>query len=432
MSEKFVWKARLYIGTSIFDGLLSNVPEASEAAITLFEKCKYRTEYEGLISPFTIFELRKRYNDKQFQKVIDWAVKYDLNLVAFHSFREVDHLVGIYFNKKILPKELEFDYFHIASCTYLNIDFYVCWNIEDLINYRTFNKFFHSHLGTGYQSAIKLRTPEFLIGKTYSVFPFQIIQNTYPSKIALQKEVENHTSRTRTEYVQTATDKLILDSIPRIGLPNKRFYPSRQPLLKIDNVEFNFQVKSYEKEIEKKEIPLLGDIRVDMYHNYHLFQLTTLEGSELLKNKQVEIYSHFPVDLSSEEHAKYSIKKNTHFINWLLPQLRTFIEKPIATFPELEENFVKRNSFKEIDEQIHRSVGYDYNDVKLAKEKAIELTEYITKGQWARYNSFSIFNPWSDLNGYGEYDSIFCNHTHLIIEKEGKEIWILMVISHIP
>lgn len=428
--SKEAWKPRLYIGTSIFDGLISNLPSAKDCTIQLFEKCKDRIEYEGLISPFTIFELQKRYDEPTMQKVINWALEYNLNLISFHSFKEVDFLVEKYANNNILPKELEWEYYHVASCTYLNIDFYVSWNTEDIINYSTFNKFFHQHLSTGYRSAIKLRTPEFLVGKTCTDYLHLVLEKTFPSKASALEEIQLDTIPEKTKYVQTIVGQSLKNRIPIIELPNKRFRPSRQPLLKLDEVELKFQVKSYEKEIEQKEIPLLGDIETGFYSLFHLFHLQTLEGEELLKNKLIEIFSHYPVNLSGSEHVKYANKKSTHFLNWLLPRIRGFIEKPLATFPKIEESAVKRNYYKEIDEQFHRSI--DYNDIKLAKEKAIELTEFITKGQWAKFHPFTVHAQWCDINNFDDNSDIFHNDTHIIADSEGKEIWIVMMISHIP
>ena len=189
--------------------------------------------------------------------------------------------------------------------------------------------------------------------------------------VALE-EIQNDTIVGKTEFVQNAVNQSINNSIPKIGLPNKRFRPSRQPLLKLEDVKLNFQVKSYNKEIEEKAIPLLGDIGTGFYHKYHLFHLQTLEGEELLKNKQIEIFSHYPVNLTTEEHLKYANKKSTNFVNWLLPRIRNFIESPTTTFSKLQEESVKRNGYKEIDSQFHRSI--DYNDVEFAKRKAIDLS----------------------------------------------------------
>ena len=124
-----MWKPKIYIGTSLFDMILSEKKELKRCSIVLLDKCKHQDQYEGFISAFTLFELSKRYDTKKLKIVLNYIKNYDLKFIEYRSPKEIDYLVANYSNASFFPKELSIEYFHISTCAYLNLEFYVCWNI---------------------------------------------------------------------------------------------------------------------------------------------------------------------------------------------------------------------------------------------------------------------------------------------------------------
>lgn len=420
-----MWKPKIYVGTSIFDMILSQKEELKRCSILLLEKCKNQSEYEGFISAFTLFELSKRYD---IEKVINYIKKYDLRLIEYRNPKEIDYLAANYSNKSFLSEELNIEYFHISTCAYLNLEFYVCWNINRVINFPIFRSILHSHIPRGYRSNIKLKTPEYFISKECSESSYEIIQKSIQSKIKAASEIESMKIEERSKYVQTVANQLVSGSLQKTTLPNEKIRPARIPVMGINDIELEFEVTSFEKEIKNKTIPLLDldykDTGFGM--DYHLFKLKIVKGAELLKNKQLELIYHLPTKYTAEELKEITSERNKKFIDWVLPQLRTAIDNSTDEFEGIPKESIQRYSYREIDYKFASSMWGE--SIKKIKTKSLELALFITQNAWQYYQGFSFPKSWCSQNKYFDHGE----NTHLIIEKEGKEIWIIMINTIIP
>jgi hypothetical protein len=420
-----VWKPKIYIGTSIFDMIFSQREELKRCSILFLEKCINQKEYEGFVSAFTLFELNERHD---IEKVIHYVKKYDLKFIAYRYPKEIDYLAANYLQKPFLSEELKIEYYHISSCAYLNLEFYVCWNINKVINFPVFRSILHSHIPRGYGSNIQLETPEYFIADECSESSNQIIQKSIPSKVRIATEIESEPIGKRSEFVQSIVNRLISDSFPRTILPNEKISPARIPILEADNIELEFEVTSFEQEIKSKSIPLLDldyeDTGFGM--DYHLFKLNVIKGAELLKKKQLELIYYLPTKYTEEEFKEIISERNKKFIDWILPQLRNAIDASNNEFAEIPKGSIQRYSYKEIDYRLSTSIwGVS---IKKIKEKSLELTLLITQNAWQFYQGFMFENSWCKHNNGFDHGE----NTHLIIEKEGKEIWIVMINTIIP
>ena len=193
--------------------------------------------------------------------------------------------------------------------------------------------------------------------------------------------------------------------------------------LKQEKIEFN--VTTFEKEIEKKKIPLLDldyeITRVDMH--YEMFKLDVTRGSSLLMNKQVNLIPH--IHSKSEENLKKDRKiKIEEFTNWILPQIRTAIDFSNQKFKAISQDSIKHRPYWELD----HSLWFQSNSTTLVKKRAIDLISYITSDQWNKYHSFSLFDSWCFQNSSTD---LWYNYTHLIVDKEGEEIWVIMMLEYL-
>jgi hypothetical protein len=351
-----------------------------------------------------------------------------LKYIEYRNPKEIDYLAANYSHKSFLPYDLNIEYFHIATCSYLNLEFYVSWNVNKIINFTIFRNILHAHISRGYRSNIQLETPEYFISEECSESSIEIINKTVNSKIKAISEIENIPIEERSKYVQVIGDNLANENFQKVILPNEKIRPARIPVLEIDDVELEFEVTSFKKEIENKSIPLLDldyeDTGFGM--DYHLFKLEVVKGQELLKNKQLELIYHLPVKYTAEEFKEITSERNKKFIAWLLPQLRSAIDESNDEFAEIQKESIQRYSYREIDYKLSTSIWGE--SIKRIKTKSLELALLITQNAWQYYQGFMFPNSWCKQNKGFDHGE----NTHLIIEKEGKEIWIVMVNTIIP
>lgn len=424
-----MWKPKIYIGTSLFDCILSSHKESASISLELIQRCKDQFMYTGFVSPFTIYELEKRYTKEQINSLVSLLNENHIWLINYGSPIEIDHLVNWYKNSEILPESIQLDYYHLATCSYLNIEFYVCWNKIEIANFQTFRKIVHTHKPHGYRSVIHIETPEYFTERENTENTFNIIEPSLSSKKECLDEINNFPVGQRALFTQQKVMEIGNLIFNKINLPNKEFLPARIPLLDLSEVELRFETKSFDQIIKDQSIPLfdLNYNATTFEMDYHMLELTTLQGEVLLKNKQLEIIYHLPVGFSEADPNNIKQERISKFINWLLPQIRCAFDHTKIEFPEIKSERIRSYSFNEIDFMLAQSV--DTKSIKEAKSKAIELTDFITGGAWQEYQGFIFSGEWCNLNsgfGYG------LNDTHIIIHKDGKRMWVLLINPIIP
>lgn len=424
-----MWKPKIYLGTSIFDMILSDNEELRRYSYLLLEKCKNQLEYEGYISAYTIYELSYRVAEKQMAFIGELIKNYEIIYIQYLHPAEVDYLAANYSHKGFLLEWPGIEYYHISTCAYLNLEYYVCWNKKQIINFPVFRSILHTHIPRGYRSNINLCTPEFLIGDYCLSNPAEQLKQTIASKIQAVNNVQEKTIGERSFYVQTESDSLIDNDIHKKVLPDNYHTPARIPLLDVQEVPLKFKVQSFNDQILRKEVPLL-DVGYeltgfDMY--YHLFKLDVEQGIGLLKNKQLELIYHLPVNYTEDEYRRISKERNKRFIDWLLPQVRAAIDNSTTSYVEIEKDHIDRYSYTEMDYKLSSSF-YSENTIATIKKKALELTNFITNNSWRNYQGFLFPGSWCAYNdgfSHGE-------QTHIIIEKDGSNMWLILINTLIP
>lgn len=423
-----MWKPKLYLAPSNFYAILSNWPSVDEISLDLLRLCKEDGEYEGYVSPFTLLELSKRFNEKEMNMLYELIAQYDLKLIEYRTSKEIDYLANNYQTAKILPDLYALDYYHVATCAYLNIEYYVCWNEEYVVNFQTFRRFIYSHVPRGYRSIIQLATPTYFTGMAKSVSIKQLFSETFNARMSALNEILHLKLEERTNGIQKSILSNLEGRIPTTLLPNEKIRPARIPVLELPDIQLAFQVTSFHAEIKNKEIPLLdlGYEEAGFGMDYHLFKLQTVEGIELLKNKQLEIIINLPTKSTREEAEAIQKQRNTDFIKWLLPQIRIAIDPSTKEYPENNWDYLSRYSYREIDYRLASSISGE--SISKIKRKALELAEMVTGKAWQYYQGFSFSGEWCMFNENYDHG----NGTHLIVEKDGKEVWVILINTIIP
>jgi hypothetical protein len=421
-----IQKSKIYIGTSVFDMILSNRAALKKCSLLLLEKCKNQEAYDGYISAFTLFELSKRYNQEEINTIITLAEKHHLNYIEYRSPREIDHLAKTYMSDSQLPKEFAMDCFHIAVAAYVRFDFYVCWNVNDIINHTTFRNMINAQQSKGYRSGIRFCAPQYLISKECVTSAQEIIARTVDAKWKAAAEITSEPFETQCVFVQSFGQNLLVNhTLEKITLPAIGIAVARIPVLKIEEVPLKFQVTSFAEEIKEKSLPLTQISYADtkQYIEYHIFRLDILEGQELLKNKQLALMNHMPVHHTTQEFFQILAERSKEFIDWILPQIRTAIDDSDDSFEGIPRDYIQYYSHSQIDVKLANTVDGIDESLHKVKTKALEMAQFITKNDWKNYHGFHFTKPWCAQNNYMEYGE----NTHLIFEKEGKEIWVLLM-----
>jgi len=424
-----MWKPKIYLGTSVFDMILSANDELKRSSLLLLEKCKDQLEYEGYVSAYTIYELSYRSSAKQMAFLGELLNKYDIYYIQYLHPGEIDYLAVNYIQKDFLSGWPAIEYYHFSTCAYLNLEYYVCWNKDQIINFPVFRSILHTHIPRGYRSNINLCTPEFLTGVPCWENSAKLIDQTVASKMQVTRNVQEKPPVERSSYVQAKSDSLISGDIHKKVLPDNQHYPARMPVLDLKDVPLKFNVRSFNDQIRRKEIPLLdlGYEFTGFDMDYHLFKLEVEQGSGLLKNKQMELIYHLPVNYTEDEYQRISQERNKKFIDWLLPQVRAAIDNSTTSYAEIEKDHISGYSYRELDYKLSSSF-FSENKIATIKRKAIDLADLISNNTWQNYQGFLFPGPWCIYQegfSYGE-------QTHLIIEKEGGHIWLILINAVIP
>lgn len=423
-----MWKPKIYIGTSIIDSIFKGDSDTTFISKLLISKCKNQIEFEGYVSPFTIIELNQRYPTTDFANILKFLNKNDVKLIKYLHPKEIDYLVKHYEHKSILSEEFQYDYYHIATCAYLNIEFYISWNTEIIVNFQNFKNVMYCHTPRGYRSSFQFRTPEYLVAEKCSSNLKDIIVDSIETKRKQYSILNNIEIEKQALYQEEKAFKILEDKIQSKILPESVNKAARIPALEIGKSTLKFLKTNYKDDITNKEIPLLDldyeTIGMDVY--FELIKLEVTEGQEELKNRQLELIYHLPTKYSQEELNKINQERNKNFIDWLLPQIKSEIDNTEKEYNEIQKEWIRRYHYREIDQNLANSIRGE--SLEVIKTKAIELNKFITQKAWQYYRGFSFPGQWCKFNdGYdhGEF-------THIITEKDGKEIWLIFVNEIIP
>lgn len=158
-----VKKIKVYVETSVFDyfyGEDERFGLRREATRKFFEQIS-QEKFIALGSDSVMEELDK-VSEPYKESLMELMEKYNLEKIIVDE-EEMEKLVKIYIDEKIIPKDNENIAKHLAIATVGEVDVLVTWNCELLANEFKARHINSVNLREGYTRVLSLRTPEELI-----------------------------------------------------------------------------------------------------------------------------------------------------------------------------------------------------------------------------------------------------------------------------
>jgi len=286
----------------------------------------------------------------------------------------------------------------------------------------------YCHTPRGYRSIFQFRTPEYLVAKQCSSNLSDIITDSIKTKRKLYSILNKIELEEQALYQENEAIRISGNALDIKTLPESINKAARIPTLEVGKSNLEFKITNYENDIKNKAIPLLDLDHESMSMDVHfgLFRLEVIKGQEELKTRQLELLHHLPTKYSQEELKEINQNRNKKFIDWVLPEIRVALGETEKEYEEIPKEWIKRYEYREIDQNLADSITGE--SLGMIKTKALELHKFITQKAWQYYRGFSFPKPWCQINeGYhhGQF-------THIITEKDGREIWVIFMNTIIP
>lgn len=154
-------KTSIYLDTSVINFLYADdAPEKMAITIEFFENYVKKGVYDTYISPVVIDEINETQNIEKRLKLLKVIKDYKLKSIDIDIFsKEIEKLVSLYFEYKIIPQKKLEDALHLAISTVYEIDVFLSWNYKHLANVNKERKIMSVNMLEGYTKAFKMVTP---------------------------------------------------------------------------------------------------------------------------------------------------------------------------------------------------------------------------------------------------------------------------------
>jgi predicted nucleic acid-binding protein len=125
-------KLKIYLDTSVINLLFADdAPEYKSITEEFFNN--YLDKYEVYISEIVYAEINRTKNEKRKEMLLNVISKYRIDVYASIN-NEIESMANSYISAGIIPQNKLDDAFHVAFCTYYNIDILLSWNFKHLAN----------------------------------------------------------------------------------------------------------------------------------------------------------------------------------------------------------------------------------------------------------------------------------------------------------
>ncbi len=431
-----MWKPLIYLDSSVFTVLHpSNQVKTNsrEISLELLSRCKEQKVFKGYASPFLIHELGKQFDDLSF--FFDLLETYDITYLTFSQPKDIDNIANGLANKKILSERNTFDYFHLATCAYLAIEYFVTWDRERLNNFDAENKIHRANYVYYYRNNYKIVNPAFLIGKEHTEPLEGLLKQSLLYKKEIGKLFDTIEFGKRSALVQGLVKPYLAEikkrAISIIDTPTEQMRcRTVHEAPEYEDIPLGFELKNYDEAIELKQFPLLTQneyLESSCIHNFKLYHYKVTEGVDLLKGMMVKTFRGMPIksnylSVETREKEVENYKQNkADFINWLIPQLLSSIDY----YGEKKYEEIRKDDFQEfghsgIDQAIIQLLETNEN-IRPLKDLILNFVDFLTDGNWKNYRGYTSSFDWH----YSMQNTI--NNTFIMINKEAKDIWLLLV-----
>jgi predicted nucleic acid-binding protein len=125
---------RIYIDTSVINGLYAQDEKIKKDTINFFQKIKI-FNYTIYISEATIEELENTPQESKRKKLKSIVKEHQMEILP--TTAEVRKLANEYIKKKLIPKKYFPDAFQISIASIYNIPILISWNFEHIVRVKT-------------------------------------------------------------------------------------------------------------------------------------------------------------------------------------------------------------------------------------------------------------------------------------------------------
>lgn len=426
----------LYVDSSIFDVLLSVHKSCKKVTHQFLIEAKDRDDYQAYISTFTLFELSSRLKKDKFLQVLNIIRAYDLRCINVKAERDIDQLFETFKQKKFLPKNLQFDYYHLAVAAFLNLKQYISWDVNHHANLDSFYKIIFAMRNGGYYPDLQFHTPEYIVGLRGSDDIESTLSDAAEGKLACYHALEGFDANDKWAFQKLlisefTSDKLKESGINFVDLPGNPPFSARMILPSYEERDLSAHVTIYSNEEQLKEFPLLSlpyDI-TNQWTGFKLIKLDITEGQDVLAGKIKERDLFTRLDRYGDTFIQKRQERNFILLDWLILQIRSILNDNSKAYHYKAADISEADSTK-LDNALAaslRSSGHLYT----IKKEAIELVNKLTNEQWRIFQSLRLSKAWGEWNDYDTYDT-YCNDTHFVFNSDGSEVWLIFIQVYIP
>ncbi|WP_421798202.1 hypothetical protein [Haliscomenobacter sp.] len=396
----------------------------------LLELCKPGGKYCAYFSLMSIHELLQKYTKLEVDQIVEVLKDHSVKLLMHYPPRSADYMAINFKYRQNLGLTNEYNFYHLACYIISKVEHYVTWNFTDLINLQVKENLFRDFLSNGYYHRyMNIQDPQFYIGDRSRYYQIQvedipgsepvIINSSSLNSEFIYEEIQNSFSSGTFHSIDVEQESLPLERYRQDMIVNKW-------VSDLDGIEFN--VRNYEDEIQRGEIPLLrpeGNQAGDM--EYNLFKIEITEGAEIVKGLLDESVFRVPLreetDLSPEEYRKLKTKD---IFNQLVPLIRERIDYDGKNYAPFEQDdIVAILPVQNLDCELANACLSIKNYYKVKRE-AIDFLEFIVLHDWSNYRAFKTVKKWISYHDYGD-GAVDERNTIFMIDQEGRNIIIILI-----
>ena|GEM_PF-2268264 len=424
-------KVSIFLDSSVLVQIMAANNGLLRPTMALLAACQGdEATYEAYYSALSIHELSQRYSIPTLKQLTELLNSYSIKLLKHQAPKEVDYFaINLKYGDKIQVKN-EYDLYNLAYYSITTIENYVSWNLLDVVKYRLADQLARDYLSSGYRAYrhMNINNPQYFLGKESPYYPVdeELIQQYAQSKsIDIESKPEYIYEKVQDWYFRHLADKL---SAHVEEMPNSKVREQRVIKEEVaPTTTLAVSVKSYEKEIAARAIPLLrfkaAEVMFDM--DYSLFSISFTKGQVMIEERLKDLLFHRPlkeeVKLTKEEFQQLKVAE---LFNTIMAGVRPVIDQSGNSYAPFNPGEVQEVSIRNIDTTLTDSFSNLYSYYKIKKE-AVELVEYLLGNEWQDYRAFTTVKTWTRLHDYGG-GAVDARNSIFLLEKTGRSMIVIL------
>ncbi|MBR9919482.1 MAG: hypothetical protein GYB31_01505 [Bacteroidetes bacterium] len=428
-------KATLFLGTTLLESLIRE-NDFMAGSLALLQLCKGEAAlYEAWFSLISLHELKQTVSVGELQDLTSTLKEHNVRLLLHKTPREVDYFA---INQKHLNNfqlQNEYELYNLLLYSQSSLEHFVSWSMADTIKHHVRDSLIRDYLSSGYRPYrhVEIHSPNYFLASAefYAVSREAILAQS--QKKSISGFVQNKFVYEQIQNSGLAFLKEHGITCETTTMPDEKVRDQRVPRLPLQSDELEVAIRSYQKEIDAEEIPLLrfksDTVSFDM--DYHLFKIQINSGREWLKNIMEDLIFYRPLkeelDLSKEAYnARKTAALMNHFAKAVKPRLDG---EEVFDFPGFSPGDVRWEGTNNFEGALVNSF-MDVYQPYLVKREAIDLAEMLMGEKYKNYRLFQTHVEWTSLHHYGE-GSVDSRNTLLLLDHEADHAFLILINCYI-